>query len=80
MQIVIDIPEEIYKEYSNINWANMRPDTVDEIECAISHGIPLDDILSEIQDIYVGYRHGYEIMADVLAVLDKHIGERSDKE
>ena len=33
----------------------------------------LEDIKAEIQNIYVGYRQGYEIMADVLAVFDNHI-------
>ena len=34
----------------------------------------IEDIKAEIQGIYVGYRHGYEVMADVLAIIDKHIG------
>ena len=38
----------------------------------------IEDIKAEIADIYVGYRHGYEIMADVLAILDKHIGKEKE--
>ena len=47
----------------------------------VQNGIPLDDVKAEIQDIYVGYRHGYEIMADVLQIFD-NIGkaESEDKE
>lgn len=32
----------------------------------------IDKIRAEIADIYVGYRHGYEVMADVLDVFDKY--------
>jgi hypothetical protein len=38
----------------------------------------LEDIRYEIDGIYIGYRHGYEVMADVLAVLDKHIIESEE--
>lgn len=35
----------------------------------------LEDIMAEIQDIYIGYRHGGDIIHDVLSILDKHIKE-----
>ena len=39
----------------------------------------IEDIKAEIQNIYVGYRQGYEIMADVLAVFDNHISGKADE-
>ena len=49
---------------------------------SISMGIKalqsIEDIKAEIQNIYVGYRQGYEIMADVLAVFDKHCGGENE--
>ena len=55
MQIVIDIPEETYNKYKQVNWANMRSEYVDELECAIGHGTPLPK------------GHGRLIDADALA-------------
>lgn len=75
MKVIIDIPDEMYRKIKNDEYTDV------ERYCgmlSIQNGTPLDDIKSEIQDIYVGYRHPYEIMADVLAVLDKHIEERSE--
>ena len=39
----------------------------------------LADIREDIDGIYIGYRHGYEVMADVLAVLDKHISGKENE-
>ena len=50
-------------------------DTVESIWGKPPYMDILDKIRAEIADIYVGYRHGYEIMADVLAIIDKHIGK-----
>ena len=38
----------------------------------------LADIKAEIADIYVGYRHGYEIRNDALEIIDKHIGKEKE--
>lgn len=37
----------------------------------------LDKIRKEISEIYVGYRKGYEVMYDVMKILDKY-GEAED--
>jgi hypothetical protein len=39
----------------------------------------IDDVKAEIQDLYVGYRHGYEIMADVLRIID-NIGKAESED
>lgn len=40
----------------------------------------LEDIRYEIDGIYIGYRHGYEVMGDVLEVIDKYRTESENKE
>ena len=69
MKLIIDIPEDVYKrtvfyrEFKDLN------DCVTTIK-ALENGTPLDDVKAKVQDLYVGYRHGYEIKADVLQILD----------
>jgi len=75
MKVIIDIPDNIYEWVMNTGkFGNYRFDTTK----AIKNGTSLDDVKAEIQDIYVGYRHGYEIMADVLQILD-NIGKGDSK-
>ena len=77
MKIVIDIPENVYEYCKRFNALSYFGQI--DVTNAIANGTPfnsvLADIKTEIQDIYVGYRHGYEIMADVLAIFDKYIGK-----
>lgn len=76
MKLIIDIPEEIYHEAITSGYSYQYDEIVAN---AVADGIPLDDVKTEIQDIYVGYRHGYEIMADVLRILD-NIGKAESEE
>ena len=75
MKLIIDIPELDY-ECAKQRW--MRGNDAHKMDYYISKGTPLDDVKAEIQDIYVGYRHGYEIMTDVLQILD-NIGKESEE-
>ena len=36
-----------------------------------------DEMCNEIQNIYVGYRHGYEVMADVMDIINKYCKENT---
>lgn len=65
MKLIIDIPEVEYKRMTEESIFSTNA-----MITAIQNGIPLDDVKAEIQDLYVGYRHGYEIKADVLQILD----------
>lgn len=76
MKLIIDIPEEDRKDIGNIHF--VRENLKFKIGKAIMNGTPLDDVKAKIQDLYVGYRHGYEIMADVLQVLD-NIGKEGEE-
>lgn len=48
------------------------------LDMAINTLNAIDDIKAEIADIYVGYRHGYEIRNDALEIIDKHIGKENN--
>ena len=37
----------------------------------------IDEMCNEIQNIYVGYRHGYEVMADVMDIINKYCKENT---
>ena len=37
-----------------------------------------DEMCTEIQDVYVGYRHGYEVMHDVVDIINKYCKENTD--
>ena len=37
-----------------------------------------DEMCNEIQNIYVGYRHGYEVMADVMDIINKYCKENTN--
>ena len=74
MKLIIDISEDVYNDIKD----GFYGDNQRRMAIAIGNGTPLDDIKAEIQDIYVGYRYGYEVMADVLAILDKHIGKENE--
>lgn len=78
MQIVIDIPEELKQKidegFTNQVITNKLWDTT-------RNGIPLDKIKAEIREHCE--RHfidGDIIAADVLEIINKHIGESEDKE
>ena len=73
MKLIIDIPEDVIAYVKETYIGD------DVLYCAVKYGTQLEDIKSEIADIYVGYRHGYEIMADVLEVLDKYIGKENNE-
>ena len=73
MKLIIEISEEDYAE--TMYRKQHTPTEMDWADRVIANGTPLDGVKAEIQNIYVGYRQGYEIMADVLAVFDKHISE-----
>ena len=70
IELVIKIPEETYKDIIENGFIYDEDNEV--VTHAIKNGTPLDDLRAEIQDLYVGYRHGYEIMADVLQIIDKY--------
>ena len=74
MKLIIDIPDHEYK-YTCERTLHDRSIWDD----AIRKGTPLDDVKAEIKDLYVGYRHGYEIMADVLRIIDD-IGKTESEE
>lgn len=74
MKLIIDIDKKVIqqaKHYHDLPY----DDYVIQVAEAIANGTPLDDIKAEIADIYVGYRHGYEIRKDALEIIDKHIGK-----
>ena len=75
MKLLIDISEEDREDISNIHF--IREDLKFKIGKAIMNGTPFDSVKAEIQDLYVGYRDGYEIMADVLHILNC-IGKESE--
>jgi len=81
MKMIIDIPEKtiahIRSNYGH-GCKGLYDEDRDKIIDAIYHGIPLDDVKAKIQDLYVGYRHGYEIKADVLQILD-NIGKEGEE-
>lgn len=72
MKLIIDIDD----SYVNIINKNGASNYEEEV---IVNGIPLEDIRYEIDGIYIGYRHGYEVITDVLAILDKHISGKENK-
>lgn len=59
IELVIKIPEEEYKNAKQINWANLRPEQVDNWDWIIAHGKPLEriigtEILKAKQNITIG--------------------------
>lgn len=38
----------------------------------------IDEMCNEIQNVYIGYRHGYEIMADVMNIINKYCKENTE--
>lgn len=50
MQIVIDISEETIRSCKSINWANIRPEQVDDMELAIANGIVLPEHHGNLKD------------------------------
>ena len=74
MKLIIDIDDDYYKALKN---QEQLPNRL-IMEMAITEGTPLDDIKTEIADIYVGYRHGYEIRKDALEIIDSYIGKEKE--
>lgn len=76
MKLIIDIPEDVIAYVKETYIGD------DVLYCAVKYGTPfnsvIDDIKAEIADIYVGYRHGYEIRNDALEIIDKHIGKEKE--
>ena len=72
VKLIIEIPKETYKSITADKYA-----IYDKMYYSIKNGIPLNNVKAEIQDLYVGYRDGYEIMADVLHILNC-IGKESE--
>jgi len=78
MKLIIDIPEERYKEIVDEQWLPNRLG----IEKAIANGIPLDGVLQEIrQEItnlvktypFTDHMDAYVKEDEVLEIIDKHI-------
>ena len=77
-QLGIDIDKEELLKALNYD-RNQYNEGYSDGKCA-GYQEALNDLKSEIQDLYVGYRHGYEIMADVLRILDKLDKSGSEEE
>lgn len=52
VKLIIEIPKEDYLNAKRINWANIRPEYVDDYEYQIAHGILLEDIKMKIKDLH----------------------------
>ena len=89
IELVIKLQEEIYK--ARQHWVANKKRMVDKVDIAIANGIPLDDIRQEIESNLI--THGqviegefYPVDAEninygirkALAIIDQHIGERSE--
>lgn len=38
----------------------------------------IEQMVAEIQDVYIGYRHGYEVMHDVMQIIHKYTKEQTE--
>ena len=61
---------------SHIPWVTATKDyrTDRHSDCPLKS---TDEMCNEIQNIYVGYRHGYEVMADVMDIINKYCKENT---
>lgn len=79
VKLIIEIPKEDYLNAKRINWANVRPECVDDYEYQIAHGTPLDSNSerAEVQAYFDGQAYGWEqgrkaLIDDVKAEIEKH--------
>lgn len=64
---------ELVDSHNNIHWEDIADmPKVDAVPMSV-----IEDIKAEIADIYVGYRHGYEIRNDALEIIDSYIGKEN---
>jgi len=78
VKLIIEIPKSALEllNTTGVDWLD-----AEHILSSVAHGVPFEDVKAKIQDLYVGYRHGYEIKADVLQILDNiDNAESEDKE
>lgn len=91
MKLIIDIPKEDYLKAKRINWANIRPEYVDDYEYQIAHGTPLDEVKAKIKAMFPpsgDWMYGEEcehehtvceVLSDVLQILDNIGNEKSPR-
>lgn len=86
MKLVIEISEEEYKNAKQINWANLRPEQVDDWDWIIAHGKPLEriigtEILKAKQNITVGKEdYNMGIYVGLIKALNLFEDKESDSE
>lgn len=69
------MPHSLRARLGNLRYKGIITDKdYDRLCKALDNENTLDKIRAEIQSIYVGYRHGYEIMSDVLDIFNKYRG------
>ena len=67
VKLIVTLSKGQYESLKNIQCGSIGARMIVNV---VMNGIPLNDVKAEIQDLYVGYRDGYEIMADVLHILN----------
>ena len=85
MKLIIDIPQDIYDYRDDEDYIKMSADKISNV---LQNGTPLDDIKTEIEQLnpvdygsmfsYESHNGAKDMKMDVLDIIDKHIGERSE--
>ena len=72
MKLIIDIPEEMYKNIKDGMWCGNNITSY-----AIENGIPLDKIRAEIVEVQKEYQEYGWAYDDALEIIDKYRGEQN---